>query len=201
MKYYAHIDSKGELTGIGMTKMIKDSHDSENVQNIEVSQEIYENRDMYILIDGRIVIDPEYDKKRAVKFQEELVNDLYEIKAQKAYGGVIINDTYTFETNGTSITNTVASLALMTDGQTANWKFYKDNEPAIVVITKEQLVGIAAFAQKMINDCFAIEGICNENLKKAKVADLINEQWRESFKTECKEEMDKINNKLTVKLG
>lgn len=200
MKYYAHINSKDVMTGIDMSMLSKDEYDSEDVQNIEVSEEIYNEREKYAYIGGEIVLDPEYDNKQAAKFREELVTKLYEIKAAKAYGGVLVNDLYKFETNQTSITNTVASLALMADTATASWKFYVNDEPVIVLITKPQLAGIAQFGQAMINECFAIEGRYNEELKAAEVEELISEEWRDAFIADATEEMEAVNNVIEIQL-
>lgn len=135
----------------------------------------------------------------APTLRKGLVNSIYQIKADKAYGGVIINDTFVFETNQTSITNTVASLALMADTATANWKFYTvSGEPYVQQVSKLQLAGIAQFGQNMINETFAVEGQANTQLSTATVEQLNSEEWRKNFLAEIQAEMDKVNNKLQV---
>ena len=161
---------------------------------------VEETTDEYVL-DGEqyVKADKEYCTKKALEYKKELINEIYEIKADKAYGGVIINDTLIFETNQTSITNTVASLALMGDAATANWKFYTMNgEPYVQQVSKLQLAGIAQFGQNMINETFAVEGQANTTLYTATVEQLNDEEWRNNFLTEVQTEMDKVNNKLTV---
>ena len=143
--------------------------------------------------------DATFNKEKATAKAEELVNQLYQIKADRAYGGVIINDTLVFETNQTSITNTVASLALMQDGQSANWKFYTtDGKPVVQKITKTQLSMIAMFGQNMINACFEVEGNFNKQLQSATTEDLINTTWTENFVAEAKKAMEAIDNKVTI---
>lgn len=143
--------------------------------------------------------DEQYNQEIATAKAEELVNTLYEIKAGKAYGGIIINNLLIFETNQTAITNTVASLALMTDETAANWKFYTiQGQPSVQTVTKAQLGGIAQFAQAMINQCFAVEGTFNTQLQTATVEQLIDDEWCEAFVANAQAAMDEINNNLTV---
>lgn len=146
--------------------------------------------------------DEEFDLEKANEKREYLVNKIYEIKAKKAYGGVIINDTLVFETNATAITNTVASLSLMSDTATASWKFYTvDGKPSVQKITKAQLAGIAQFGQTMINACFEVEGAANVQLEAATTEDLINEEWVTAFEQTVQAEMDKINNKIEIQFA
>lgn len=161
---------------------------------------VEETTDEYIL-DGEqyVKLDEEYCAKKAPEYKKELINQIYKIKADKAYGGVIINDTLVFETNQTSITNTVASLALMGDTATANWKFYTMNgEPYVQQVSKLQLAGIAQFGQSMINETFAVEGQANTALSTATVEQLNDEEWRNTFTADVQEKMNEVNNKLTV---
>lgn len=139
------------------------------------------------------------DEELAPTLQKGLVTSIYQIKANKAYGGVVVNDALIFETNQTSITNTVASIALMNDTATANWKFYTmTGEPYMQQVSKLQLASLAQFGRDMINECFKVEGIFNEKLQEATTEQLNNEEWRKNFITEVQTEMDKVNNKLTV---
>jgi len=146
--------------------------------------------------------DEEFNREKAQAKAAELVNTIYQIKAGKAYGGIIINGLLVFETNQTAITNTVASLALMSDTASANWKFYTiTGEPSVQTVTKLQLAGIAQFAQAMINNCFAVEGTFNTELQSATVAQLIDEEWVTDFVARAQAAMDEISNQMTVNFG
>lgn len=146
--------------------------------------------------------DEEFNNEKAKEKKEYLINKIYEIKADKAYGGVIINKMLVFETNATAITNTVASLALMSDTATASWKFYTvDGKPSVQKITKAQLAGIAQFGQSMINACFEVEGAANVQLEAATVEDLINDEWVTTFETQVQAAMDKIENNITIEFA
>lgn len=146
--------------------------------------------------------DEQFNSEKAEETRQNLVNEIYSCKADRAYGGVIINNQLIFETNQTAITNTVASLALMDDTAKANWKFYTiAGIPVVTTVTKLQLAGIAKFGQAMINACFQVEGTFNEQLKVATVENLINTDWVDNFKAQVKAAMEKVPNTLTVELA
>ena len=160
---------------------------------------ILETENEIITLNNEFVFkDDKLEELAQIKLQE-LVNQIYEIKAKKAYGGVIINDLLIFETNQISITNTVASLSLMNDTSVATWKFYTTTgEPFGQELTKIQLYTIAQFGQNMINECFAIESQYNNILKTATIEQLNDLNWCELFITEVQESMNLINNKLDI---
>lgn len=162
-------------------------------------KKINEDKDYYIFEDNKLVVNPNYDKIKYSQNLDKLMKYTYNLKAEKAYGGVLINDKYIFETNQISITNTVASLALM--GTSTNWKFYTiDNLPISVKITKAQLTKIAKFGQSMIDAAFAVEGNANEILKETSM-DLINDlQWQNDFMINFEKEINKVNYKLEMEL-
>lgn len=143
--------------------------------------------------------DEEYHQIIATQRKEELIQYLYSIKANRAYGGVIVNGAVKFETNQTSITNTVASIALMRDTDKTHWKFYTLNdEPIMLEISKLQLYAVAQFGKDMIDACFAVEGEYIANLRQASVENLINEQWIEQFKTAAQNAMNEVNINIEV---
>lgn len=153
----------------------------------------------YIIDNFELMTTSAYNTKKANEKKAELVNTLYEIKAERAYGGVIINDNLKFETNQTAITNTVASLALMSADTKTSWKFYTiDGVPSVQQISKAQLAYIAQFGQNMINECFKIEGAANEALNSASEDDLLNDEWVENFKAEVQAKMNEVVNTLTI---
>ena len=142
----------------------------------------------------------EFNAQKAQKIAQQLVNDIYEIKAQRAYGGVVINDFLIFETNQTSITNTVASIALMDDKSQASWKFYTmDGSPFVQPLNKTQLAYIAKFGRDMIDACFAIEGQYTQELQKATVDQLVDEDWVKKFLQQCKDAINTVENTITIK--
>jgi len=146
--------------------------------------------------------DEEYNAENAEKARQELVQYSYQAKADKAYGGVILNDLLIFETNQTAITNTVASLALMGDTDTAYWKFYTiAGAPHVQQVTKQQLAYIAKFGQNMINQCFSVEGQFNTQIEAATVAQLIDAEWVAALKASIDAAMGEVNNHITIQFA
>ena len=77
--YYAQINSRGILIGIDLSQLIEDEYGSSDVQNIEVSEEIYNNAQQYgsnyyIYSDGQIVLNPNYEQEQAQKEAERVGN-------------------------------------------------------------------------------------------------------------------------------
>jgi hypothetical protein len=81
--YFAQINSKNTLVDIDQSNLTEDEYGSSDVQNIEVSEEIYNNAQQYgsnyyIYSNGEIILNPNYEQekvqKRQVKFETEFFN-------------------------------------------------------------------------------------------------------------------------------
>lgn len=78
--YYAFIDSKNKLVEFSADSLtVTDEYGSENVQNIEVSEEIFNNAQQYgfnyyIYSNGEIVENPNYEQEQAQKEAERIGN-------------------------------------------------------------------------------------------------------------------------------
>lgn len=75
--YYANINSKNILVGIEKSILSKDEYGSSNVQNIEVSEEIYNNAkqygsNYYIYSNGQIILNPNYEQEQKQKEAERI---------------------------------------------------------------------------------------------------------------------------------
>ena len=80
MEYFANVNSKNDLIGIGNAIIIEDEYGSADVQNIEVSEQVYNNAQQYgtnyyIYDDGGIVLNPNYEQEQAQK-ERERINQL-----------------------------------------------------------------------------------------------------------------------------
>jgi hypothetical protein len=80
--YYANINSKDVLIGVGMGLLTKDEYDSENVKNIEVSAECYYNAQQYgsnyyIYSNGEIILNPNYEQEQAQKRQTNFETEFF----------------------------------------------------------------------------------------------------------------------------
>lgn len=74
--YYANINSKNKLVDIGLNEMLTDEYNSSDVQNIEVTEEVYNNfiadNDLYIYSNGEIIPNPDYEEIKKRKHRQEL---------------------------------------------------------------------------------------------------------------------------------
>ena len=82
--YYANINSHNELVGIGLCQMTADAYGSSEVQNIEVSEEIYNNSQEYGLNyykydNGEIVLNPDYGQEQAAEREADFNSKFFEI--------------------------------------------------------------------------------------------------------------------------
>ena len=77
--YFAQINSKNILVDIDQSNLTEDEYGSVDVQNIEVSEEIYNNAQQYgsnyyIYSDGQIILNPNYEQEQAQKEAERIGN-------------------------------------------------------------------------------------------------------------------------------
>ena len=143
----------------------------------------------------------EWKKQNAVKVAEELMEYAYQIKADRAYGGIIVvkdGVNAIFETDQDSFSSVIATLSFMADDQTVDWKFYVNDVPTFITITKAQLYGIAQFGRTMILDCFAVEERFDSQVKEASYKQLNSETWINTFKENLNNEMNAVNNVLRI---
>lgn len=77
MEYFAQINSKNILVDIDTSRLIDDEYGSADVQNIEVSEEVYNNarqygNNYYIYDNGEIILNPNYEQEHAEKEAERI---------------------------------------------------------------------------------------------------------------------------------
>lgn len=75
--YYAQINSKNILIGIDKSIMTADEYGSSDVQNIEVSEQVYNNAQQYgsnyyIYSNGQIILNPNYEQEQKQKEAERI---------------------------------------------------------------------------------------------------------------------------------
>lgn len=168
----------------------------------EIANDIILYPENYKVIDGKlqsIVGTEEWEAMDTAKRKAVLVEDNYLLKEAKAYGGIYINYQnmqLLFETKTESIVNTTATLGIMSDEDTVNWKFYSNDIPVSVPLTKTQLGVIAKFGLNMINECFSIEGDANAKVYAASRTEVTDDVWVASFKAKVEEAMNAVPNTI-----
>ncbi|MBQ8848484.1 MAG: hypothetical protein IJ003_06020 [Candidatus Gastranaerophilales bacterium] len=79
MTYYVFIENE-KINGAGQCKVL-----NQDILNIEVNEEIYNNIEKYIYQDGEIILDPDYEEKRAQE-ERERIAQLYLTRADVERG-------------------------------------------------------------------------------------------------------------------
>lgn len=164
------------------------------------------DRSKAYVIDGKIVDITDTDKEKEIKAQnmiKTLSEQLYQLKANKAYGGIILNGQYVFETNATSILMTTSKYMDVVNNpnlkKVQHWKCYTtDGVPVFLTFTREQFIAIRDFANNMIDtECFGVENKYTQKLAKATVKQLNSYSWLTKFKNDAIKEMSAINSNMT----
>lgn len=82
--FYAFIDSKNKLSGFSSGSMtITDEYGSSDVQNIEVSEQVYNNAQQfgsnyYIYSNGEIILNPNYEQEQLIKQKQARIEEIKE---------------------------------------------------------------------------------------------------------------------------
>ena len=163
MIYFAHINSKSILTGIGNAPIIKDEYGSENVQNIEVTEDIYNEQEKYIYKDGEIIIDPDYDSKQLQKAKQEKVQLNDTARDEALYGGVTYQDVL-FDSDTDQKINLLATVGMMSDSDTITW-YGMDNQG--LLCTKADIEAIGQLIIQLHSYCWNMNAYIKEQIQEA----------------------------------
>lgn len=165
------------------------------------------NRDKMYVVNGKLVDITDTDKEQELNAQnqlKELSEQLYKLKASVAYGGIILNNQWVFETNSISILMTTSKYVDVMNNpelkKVQHWKCYTlDGIPQFLTFTREQFIQIKNFASNMIDtECFGVENKYNQKLSKATVKQLNSYSWITKFKQGAIKEMSEINRYMDI---
>ena len=161
--HYAHINSKNVLTGIDMSTMIADEYGSVDVKNIEVSEDVYAERDKYIYSDGKIILNPEYSTIELNNKKEELIAENDRLRDEKLLEGVIYNNVL-FDSDTDQKTNLLATYQMLSDEDTITW-YGKDNKA--LLCTKNDLLAIGNLIIQLHSYCWNMNAYIKEQIENA----------------------------------
>ena len=172
MKYYAHINSKNILTGIDMSRISADEYGSEDVKNIEVDKELYDNKqkygiEYYIYQDGKIILNPEYSTIELNNKKEELIAENDQLRDEKLLEGVTYNNVL-FDSDTDQKTNLLATYQMLSDEDTITW-YGKDNKA--LLCTKQDLLAIGNLIIQLHSYCWNMNAYIKEQIENAKSID------------------------------
>ena len=172
MKYYAHINSKNVLTGIDMSRISADEYGSEDVKNIEVDKELYDNKqkygiEYYTYKDGEIILNPEYSTIELNNKKEELIAENDQLRDEKLLEGVTYNNVL-FDSDTDQKTNLLATYQMLSDEDTITW-YGKDNKA--LLCTKQDLLAIGNLIIQLHSYCWNMNAYIKEQIENAKSID------------------------------
>ena len=155
MKYYAHINSKNILTGIDMSRISADEYGSEDVKNIEVDKELYDNKqkygiEYYTYKDGEIIKNPEWDNIYLEQRKQEKIAKNDRLRDEKLLEGVTYNNVL-FDSDTDQKTNLLATYQMLSDEDTITW-YGKDNKA--LLCTKNDLLAIGNLIIQLHSYCW-----------------------------------------------
>lgn len=146
MTYYAHINSHGELRDIDKTRIVYDEYGSDKVENIEVSEEIYFNRERYIYEDGEIVLNPNYEEEQLAKAKADKYaeNDLKasETRYNQEFTIKLHNRNCIFDTSEQTQRDLLTAFAVCSSGGT--YDGWVTNNGVTLNLTLEDVTLISA---------------------------------------------------------
>ena len=155
MTYYAHINSKNVLTGIDMSRISADEYGSEDVKNIEVDKELYDNKqkygiEYYTYKDGEIIKNPEWDNIYLEQRKQEKIAKNDRLRDEKLLEGVTYNNVL-FDSDTDQKTNLLATYQMLSDEDTITW-YGKDNKA--LLCTKNDLLAIGNLIIQLHSYCW-----------------------------------------------
>lgn len=122
MTYYAHINSHNALTGVDMSMLAVDEFGSDNVKNIEVSEEIYINQEQYIYKKGKVIKNPNYEAEKLaeLKVEKSAENDQKASEARygKEFTITIQEQECVFDTKASTQADLLTAFAVCSTGAT-----------------------------------------------------------------------------------
>ena len=167
MKYYAHINSKNVLTGIDMSTMIADEYGSSEVQNIEVSEDVYAERDKYIYSDGKIILNPEYSTIELNNKKEELIAENDRLRDEKLLEGVTYNNVL-FDSDTDQKVNLIGRISTLNDGDNIVWYGMNNDE---LLCNKQDLLNIGMMIEELHTYCWDRNSEIKLQINNAKTID------------------------------
>lgn len=143
MKYYAFIDNnkitgKGNFPTVGM------------VNCIEITEEVFNNIEQYIYLDGEIVLNPNWDNIQLENAKDIKIatNDIERDEA--LVRGVTYREVL-FDSDTDQKVNLLATVTTMSDEESIVW-FGMDNQP--LLCNKQDLINIGGLITQLHSFCW-----------------------------------------------
>lgn len=139
--YYAHINiTTNEIIDITQCKYLND-----DIKNIEVTQEVFDNAKKYIFINGEIILNPDYDNELLNQAKESKISKINESKEQAFKSGIIFkNEHFDCDDRAQDRTGNRLLLLQAMPVETLEWLDY-NYKPVVLTSTEFQHLCAAIF--------------------------------------------------------
>lgn len=139
--YYAHINiTTNEIIDITQCKYLND-----DIKNIEVTQEVFDNAKKYIFINGEIILNPDYDNELLNQAKESKISKINESKEQAFKSGIIFkNEHFDCDDRAQDRTGNRLLLLQAMPAETLEWLDY-NYKPVVLTSTEFQHLCAAIF--------------------------------------------------------
>lgn len=163
--YYAFIENN-EINGCGQCRVL-----NEEIQNIEITEEIFNNIQDYIWDGENIVIDPELDNKKLQEAKEEKIALNDTLRDEALNQGVLYKDVL-FDSDTDQKANLLGVIFAMSNEQTVIW-FGKDNQP--LECNKEDLMNIGGLITQLHSFCWNKNALIKDEISNAQTISELEE--------------------------
>ena len=161
--YFAFIE-ENKINGCGQCQCSE-------VQNIEITQEQFNNIQNYVYLNGEIVIDPNLSAKQLQQAKEEkiVLNDT--LRDEALNQGVLYKDVL-FDSDTDQKANLLGVIFSIDDIQTVVW-YGKDNQP--LLCNKEDLANIGGLITQLHSFCWNKNALIKDEINGAQTIEELEE--------------------------
>lgn len=163
MTYYAFIE-ENKINGCGQCQCSE-------VQNIEITQEQFNNIQDYVYLNGEIVLNPDLEDIKLQQAKEEkiVLNDT--LRDEALNQGVLYKDVL-FDSDTDQKANLLGVIFSIDDIQTVVW-YGKDNQP--LLCNKEDLANIGGLITQLHSFCWNKNALIKDEINGAQTIEELEE--------------------------
>lgn len=165
MKYYAQYNkNNGDLYKANCKCL------SDFIENIEITQDVYDNLEKYMYKNSKIVENPEYPTIYLNQQKEKKIEENDRIRDEALIAGVTYNNVL-FDSDTDQKANLMAMYQTMDDKATITW--YGKNNKALLC-TKEDIAKIGSMIAVLHTYCWNMNAHIKEQIANAQTLDELN---------------------------
>lgn len=155
--YYAFINNN-QIDGTGQVECL-----NPEIQNIEITEEQFNNIQDYVYLDGQVVLNPDLDNIKLQEAKDLKIEENDRTRDEALLQGVLYNSVL-FDSDTDQKVNLLATVETLPEGKTIVW-FGKDNQP--LTCTKEDLFNIGGLITQLHSFCWNKNALIKQAINNA----------------------------------